>query len=122
VLWGIPGKTKPAYDTYYVTDIWESLSKVDMKLSKRQIGPGASQTDNSELFNGASEIISSAKADGSTGIYSREFYQSLGELSPSDKNAISKRMQDAGAVVRRSGDRRYYDIQNFDINKFNERN
>lgn len=122
VLWGIPGKTKAAFDSWGVQDIWESLSKVDMKLNRHQIGPGANKNETSGVFRKAAEIITDVIGQGHNAIETKAFFKSLGDMSASEKDALAKKLHNANVVKRRIGDKRYYFVQDFDSDKFSERN
>ena len=126
VLWGEAGKTKPVFDTYYVQDIWESLRKVDMRLSTYSVGDKTQEDDPASLpwvkqAAPAIEEYMRLQADEPerNGIYTKYFYASIGALSTKDKDALSKRLNGCGVKVGCDGTgKRYYDFSEFDLNKF----
>jgi len=115
-LWGEKSKTKPVFDSWYTQDIFESLRRVDMKFSSYKIGPP--QENAAPSVNNAAAVIDALLASGTTTINSRSFYESLGQISPTEKDAISKRLSKSGVKIVRAGDRRVYDFSTFDPGKF----
>ncbi len=111
-MWGDKNH-KPVYDTYYQQDIWESLKKVDMKLQTYQVG-SKDALDESYLDR-AQQVIEAAQTIGK--VKTREFYESMGEITKAQKDDIGRRLNKAG--VRRGGDRNAsIFFEDFEIDKF----
>ncbi|MFH1925757.1 MAG: hypothetical protein ABIK32_04620 [Chloroflexota bacterium] len=126
VLWGEKGETKSVYDTYFVQDIWESLRKVDMRMSTYDVGDRAKEVVPSTLawVGKAAPVIGEymrlqSEEPGRAGFYTKAFYSSVGALNTKEKDALSKRLNDCNAKVGCDGSgKRYYDFSEFDLNKF----
>jgi hypothetical protein len=98
-LWGKRGETKPVFDSYYQQDVWESLRKVDMKLTSYSVGDAAQeQTEAVQGGNSPFELarclIDAIKEQQSGLIPSPNFYGAIPDLTPAMKlklgRAISK--------------------------------
>jgi len=112
-LWG-------TYDTYYKGDIWESLRRVDLKLSKigidhRDISGGPTYEDKKQM---AAQIISSILNGPDTTIKSKEFYGLIPDLG-NDKNRLANELFPAGITRGRLPNGDYIlEFSGFDEKKF----
>jgi hypothetical protein len=92
-MWGTPGQTQPAFDTSFQQDVWESLRKVDMKLTSYKVGDGqqqeAQQTADNP-FTLAVGLIQAVKDNSSGIIPSTTFYGSIPNLTKVEKDKLSK--------------------------------
>jgi len=118
-LWADNG-CKPVYDSYYQQDVWESLRKVDMKLMSFEVGKKQEAADPATLAYVKQSIpVINSLIESEPLCYTKYFYASLGALTPKDKDALSKRMNEFGVAVGQDGNgKRYYDFSKFDIQGF----
>jgi hypothetical protein len=115
-IWG-------CFDTHYKADIWESLRKVDLKLSKyvidhRHEAPGASYED---IKGMATQIIDSYLESGEKGLLRKNFYSIVPELTESSKHKLANDLAKAGMRTsdrdNKTGDY-YLDFSGFSREKF----
>jgi hypothetical protein len=123
VLWGQKGITKPVFDTYYQQDIFESLRRVDMKLSSYTVGDKA-RGDNkpavsTQILLNALAVIEGIVKDGkNVEVKQREFYRALDGISANDKNKLAQLLE--GYQISGVGDnsRRMLGFEDFDLDGF----
>ncbi len=113
VLWG-DETHKPAYDSYYVQDVWESLKKVDMTLMTYQVGQ--TELDKSDYIQRATPFLNSIMESDTLIVDKKEFYAAL-ELTNKEKNALSKRLANAGAKMYGHGESKF-NFTDFSLNAF----
>lgn len=106
------------YDTYYKGDIWESLRKVDLKLSKYHID----HTEKPEVdYKDVALQVIDSFMQGETTIPRRDFYKILPLESESDKHRLANDLARAGVTKGKwdsESDTYMLDFTNFDRKKF----
>lgn len=122
VLWG-DDTHNAVWDTLYIQDVWESLKKVDIKLMS--YGVGKTELDSSDYISKAYRVIDGILSSGSYIMAQPDFYKLVGELTPSEKRALSQRMVACSGLTEREwrdgckiGNSRTYNFANFNIRKF----
>lgn len=127
LLWGDKeAGTKPVFDTYYQMDVFESLKRVDMKLSSYKIGDGQpAQQEEKYPVSGkalarALELITPLVTGENKLCYQKEFWEAFGPVTDKDKDSLSKQLSQFG--IGRSSDsstnKRVYSFEDFNIEGF----
>ncbi len=120
ILWGNPGKTKPVFDSWLMLDVLDNLRGIDMRLSKTVIGDdgvraaGSPAVRSPAMFD-AVGIIECLRNNESKAVKQTEFWASFGSLSRTDKDGLSKLLNQFGVNRTGSGNSRMYDFTNFDL-------
>lgn len=127
LLWADNG-CKPVFDSYRVMEVWESLRRVDMKLSTYEVGDRQHKNEDPAtmpFIQKAAPVITQymamqAEDTDRVGFYSKAFYAEVGSLTTKEKDALSKRMNDCGLKIGQdtSNGKRYYDYRDFDFKRF----
>lgn len=125
-MWGDESH-KPVYDSWYKFDVFETLRKVDLKLSSYKISEqGNDEADKYPVTNdklkSALEMIETVckERSDSPAIYQKEYYQSLGGITDTDKNNLGKVLSRFGVERGGDGAKRWYSFKDFDIESFRE--
>jgi len=120
VLWGEPGKTAAAFDSWATQNIWETLRKVDMKLNSYKIGPGNTDIGTTGAFYN-SVLVANAVMQGGGVVGRGDFWAAVGNMTAYEKDSIAKRLARAGVITKRSGNKTMYDFNGFDVDLFGAR-
>ena len=119
------GGHRSVYDTYYMQDVWESLKKVDMHLDSYQVGT-AKDEDKEDEETGASprmvamNLMRKLVHAGVKEMPQKELWKSMGKMSASAKNALSRQLISAGLNngLPTKGRDRMYGFESFDLEAF----
>lgn len=119
IFWGNNG-SKPVYDTFYQQDIMESLRKATLKLEAYEVSDKGKITD-TEYLGRALAVIDEVLATDEKTIYSKNFYDVVGALTGSEKDALAKRLVRCNVRQAMAGNnKRFYDFSVFDREAFSE--
>ncbi len=126
VLWGEKGKTKPVYDTFYIQDVWNSLRKVDMRMSSIEVGDKANQGLHEKypvtaltLQSALTQIkIVSVESKDNPALYQKGFFLGLGSLTDQDKYNLGRILSQFNVERGGDGTKRWYDFSSFDLKGF----
>lgn len=119
-LWGDDAH-KPVFDSWFQTDVWESLRKVDIKLSSYKVGNNSKEVemDDIQSLENAGNRVAQITDSEEKRVFTDSFFNSLGSISDRDKQLISKRLAKAGIRKGQSGNgKRFYDFEGFDVERF----
>jgi hypothetical protein len=106
-MWGTPGVTRPVFDSYFQQDVWESLRKVDMKLTSYKVGDGQQQEAQQDVQGGNSPfelargLIDAIKQESSGLVTSPHFYESIPDLTPQMKLKLGKAITHLPGLVKK---------------------
>lgn len=115
-LWGIPGRTKPVFDTLYHQDVWESLRKVVMKLDSIKVGSGVNSQEQDSFREIAISFVSAIMDQGDEQIESTVFTDEVHAETDLELDMVRKALA-AGRIGKRrdnSTGKRYYVFNGLD--------
>ena len=95
------------YDTYQTQDVFEALKKVDMKLSSYKVdGRDEADLDTSHVDLACDVVL--GLMDAGVNPDTQQFYSSVGNLTPKQKDDVSKYLSGIGAVRKRHKNGKYW--------------
>ena len=119
ILWGDKDH-EAVYDTYRVQDVFESLKRVDLHLGQYEVGQGSPRDTMSPVLERAANAIVDIQkqSDGKRrGIFSRDFYESLGPLTEKEKKFVARKLSGADVPTGINNGRKYFDFSKFDVER-----
>lgn len=126
ILWGEKGKTKPVFDTLFTIDPTDAFRKVDLRLSKLEIGEDAGEgvavqyPVAGHLLHRVSQMLENMKDSGER-VLQANFWQALGNVPIRDKQNLAKLLSQFG-LGRDNDDprKRLYEADDFRLSEFRE--
>lgn len=119
-MWG-DKEHEAVYNTLETQDVFESLKKVDLKLSTFKVGAEADMNRRSNLVADVVDRIKDLQDAVSNGgkveIVSTAFWSQFEHATQGDKAYVGELLNKSGSAQRHSGPKTIYDFEKFDSNK-----
>ena len=120
ILWG-DATHKAVFDSWWQIDIFDSLRKVDLKMSSIKVGD-AQTSDSYDRYPVSSKTLDKAlhminmileeKPD-EPNVYQKFFFESLDGLTDADKNNLGRKLSDYNVERGGEGSKRWYGFGEF---------